>query len=427
MRLSRLKTDRQLDTFNNRGLKIQTYGEKNDQPQRIAEVIEASTTASSCVNIYAKFIAGRGFADAAFYKRVVNRCGADVDALLRAVADDFAHFGGFAIHVNYNGLGEITTASHVPFEWLRFEELDENFRFDRLAMHPDWGRRFTKLRPFRPKDIEFFHFFDPRPDTIEREVQEAGGWNGYRGQILYYSNRGEKTYPLPIFAAALTDMNTEEGLSNVRLRNARNNFLPAGMIIDYDNTANSDRQESETKAELQAFQGDTVAGTLLYVNVKNGETPPEFKPFKSSNYDKDFEQAEKNAPDIIGRAFMQPPILRAEDVGANFGADLMTNAYDFYNSITEDERMAVSQQFRRIFEHWYDPTINAAGNYEILPKEYRVNATLAERLGDNIDKVLEIIFDKTKSEPAKRAVLSIVYGLEEESINKLLGALPHVD
>lgn len=427
MKLSRLKTDRQLDTFNNRGLKIQTYGEKNDQPQRIAEVVEASATASSCVNIYAKFIAGRGFADAAFYKRVVNSCGMDVDALLRTVADDFARFGGFAIHVNYNGLGEITTASHVPFEWLRFEELDENFRFDRLAMHPDWGRRFTKLRPFRNKDIEYFHFFDPRPETIEREVQEAGGWNGYRGQILYYSNRGDKTYPLPIFAAALTDMSTEEGLSNIRLRNARNNFLPAGMIIDYDNTANSEDQERETKAELQAYQGDTVAGKFMYTNVKNGETPPEFKPFKSSNYDKDFEQAEKNVPDIIGRAFMQPPILRAEDVGANFGADLMTNAYDFYNSITEDERTVVSRQFRRIFEHWHDRTINAAGNYEIMPKEYRVNATLAERLGDNIDKVLEIIFDETKGEPVKRAVLSTVFGLEEELINELLEALQHVD
>ena len=422
MKISRLKTERQLDTANNRGLKIQTYGEKNDQPQRTAEIVEASATASSCVNIYAKFIAGRGFADAAFYKRIVDSRGTTVDALLRAVAEDYARFGGFAVHVNYNGLYEVTTASHVPFEWLRFEELDDEFRFDRLAMHPDWGRRFTKLRPFRNKDIEFFHFFDPRPEVIGREVLEAGGWNGYRGQILYYSNRGDKTYPLPIFAAALTDMSTEEGLSNIRLRNARNNFLPAGMVVDYDNTANSEEQERETKAELQAFQGDTEAGKMLYVNVKNGETPPEFKPFKSSNYDKDFEQAEKNVPDIIGRAFNQPPILRAEDVGANFGADLMRNAYDFYNSITEDERTTVSQQFRRIFEHWHDRTINAEGNYDILPKVYRVNATIAERLGNNIDKVLEVVFDPAKSEGAKRAVLGVVYGLDDESINQLLKA-----
>lgn len=427
MKISRLNTDRQLETVNNRGLKIQTYGEKNDQPQRTTEIVEASVTGASCVNIYTKFITGRGFADAAFYKRVVNAAGVTVDALLRAVAEDYARFGGFAVHVNYNGLCEVKTASHVPFEWLRFEELDEDFRFDRLAMHPDWGRRFTKLRSFRNKDIEYFHFFDPRPETIEREVQEAGGWNGYRGQILYYSNRGEKTYPLPIFMAALTDMSTEEGLSNIRLRNARNSFLPGGMFIDYDNTANSKEQEQETKEELRAFQGDMTSGKLLYTNVKNGETPPEFKPFKSSNYDKDFEQAEKNVPDIIGRAFNQPPILRSEDVGADFGADLMRNAYDFYNSITENERTTVSQQFRRIFEHWHDRTINPGADYEILPKVYRVNATVAEQLGANVDKVLEIIFDGTKGEPAKRAVLSIVYGLDDESINELLGALQHVD
>jgi hypothetical protein len=45
----------------------------------------------------------------------------------------------------------------------------------------------------------------------------------------------------------------------------------------------------------------------------------------------------------IERSFNQPPILRAEDVGGNFGADALRNAYDYYNSVTEVERLQVER------------------------------------------------------------------------------------
>ena len=110
-------------------------------------------------------------------------------------------------------------------------------------------------------------------------------------------------------------------------------------------------------------------------------------------------------------------------MGANFGADLMRNAYDYYNSITESERDILSRVFKRIFDLWHDPAINVEKNYKIVPKYYRVNATLAERLAQNIDKVLELLADKDMSERAKFVILSVVYGVEEDEINELLEGL----
>lgn len=399
---------------------MQTFGERNDQPQRILEILEASVTGNACVGVYAKFISGRGFRDDKFYRAVTDCKGTTVDALLAACAGDYARLGGFAIHVNYNALYEVVSASHIPFEWIRFEELDKEGHFNRLAIHPDWGKRYTALRPFREKDIQFFHFFNPDPEIIDAEVAEAGGWSGYRGQILVFSNKGDKVYPTPIFEAALTDMSNEEGLSNITQRNVRHNFLPAGMLIDYDNGSNSEDQEAETKEEIKEFQGDTNAGKLLYINIRNGETKPEFVPFSGNNFDKEFEKAEAKTPGIIGRSFNQPPILRAEDVGANFGADLMRNAYDYYNSITESERSVMERQFRRIFDLWYDKTLNIEKDYEILPLFYRVNQTLAERLGANTEKVLELLGNTAMNERAKAVILEEVFGLEDDEIHKLI-------
>ena len=271
-------------------------------------------------------------------------------------------------------------------------------------------KRNTKLKRFRQSDIEFFHLFNPDLRAIQKEVEEAGGWAGYKGQIYYYSNAGDRVYPMPKWAAALTDMTNEEGLSNITHRNVKHNFLPAGMFIDKNNVSNSDDQDDEVKEELREFQGDMNAGKIMYVNLKGGDEPPEFKP-------------EAKTPDIIGRAFCQPPILRAQDVGSNFGADLMRNAYDFYNSQTETERIVLEDTFRMLFSLWYTPSVNVERDYSIQPKIYRVNQTLAERLGANTDKVLELLFDTTKSEQAKRVVLDAVYGLDDEDITNLMEGL----
>lgn len=420
MKVSRLKTERQVDTSLNRALGIQTYGEGNDYPQRVMEIVEASTTGSSCVDTYRKFIAGRGFASEAFSCTKVNRKGQTAEDILRACAHDRALFGGFALHINYNALYEIVEVMHVPLEWLRFGELDKDYSFNELAMHPDWGWRYTALRRFSKSDIERFHFFDPSPATIDAEVEVAGGWGNYNGQIYYFSNRGERVYPSPLFRAALTDMSNEEGLSNITQRNVRHNFLPAGMLVDFDNSANSDEQKEETKREIVEFQGDMKAGQLMYVNVRNGEGVPEFRPFATNNYDKAFTAAEEKTPDIIGRAFVQPPILRAEDIGAGFGADLMENAYEFYNSITAPERADMEAVFKRIFSLWHDRAINPEADYGILPLHYRVNASLAEVLGDKIDKVVELLYDATKSEQSKHTILAKVYGVAEDDINELI-------
>ena len=148
MRASRLKTEKRVENAINRSLNIQTFGLENDYPQRLREIVDASATGSSCMSIYKKFIIGRGFAQADFYKAVIDSRGTSVDSLLDSVSEDLARFKGFALHVNYNALFQIVSVQHVPFEWLRFEALDKDGRFDRIALHPDWGKRNTNVKKF---------------------------------------------------------------------------------------------------------------------------------------------------------------------------------------------------------------------------------------------------------------------------------------
>lgn len=116
---------------------------------------------------------------------------------------------------------------------------------------------------------------------------------------------------------------------------------------------------------------------------------------------------------------MQPPILRAKDVGANFGADLMKNAYYFYNSITSDERLILEESFTELFKNWWEPLYNVS--FTIQSLSYNAGDTLLDRLGkENTDKIVTLITDITIERSKKESILRLVYGLSEDEITNLL-------
>lgn len=417
MKVKVLKTDKRYESRNDRSLGVQTFGDNNDYPQQVQMIVSASGTGMSCVDVYAKFISGKGFFDTDFHKKVVNNDGQTNGYIIDQLSKDYAMFGGFALHVNYNANYKIVSLRNIPFEHIRFEKLDDNGQFNRVAIHDDWGRQFTQLKKWKKDDIDFIDLFNP--NNVEKEVELAGGWENYKGQVFYFSSYGVKTYPLPKYDSVLTDMNTEEGISNVNNRNARNNFLAAGMLIDKieDNKSAAD-EKSETEKAILEFQGDENAGKILYIAIETDEDKPEFVPFKGANYDKEFTVTRESVQDNIGQCFNQPPILRAKDVGGNFGADLMKNAYNYYISVTENERLNVERVFAEIFKYWHEPTIE---EIRLTPLSYDVEMTLAERLGDKgFEQMMGIVENASLDVERKKRMLQRLFDLSDDEINDLL-------
>ncbi|MDR1544957.1 MAG: hypothetical protein LBS50_11270 [Prevotellaceae bacterium] len=367
MKIKLLDIEKKSESRNDKSLGIQTYGESNDYPQQVMNLLAASCTGGSCYSNYRKFVTGKGFADLNIYGKKINRQNHTLDYLLEQITNDLAMFGGFAMHVNYNANFKVSEVQYIPFEQVRFEKLNENGEFNRVALHPDWARQFTALRKWKKDDICFINFFNPDPEIIAMQVENAGGWAKYKGQVFYFSNEGDKCYPLPIFNDVLTDMNTEEAISNLTNRNATKNFFPAGMLINKRQRAESEEQESETERSLLEFQSSKNACKIFYVEVESDEEIPEFVPFRATNYDKEFSVSRDSAKDNIGRSFNQPPILRSENIGGNFGADLMKNAYNYYNSVTENERIILERNLTAIFTHWWQPF---EMNFKITPLSY---------------------------------------------------------
>jgi hypothetical protein len=414
MRVEVLKRDKRYEVDKSTQYSIQTYGLANDYPQNVIEIVNASVTGSGCVKRYGEFINGKGFADAELGNMRVNGRKETFNTLLSLVSGDYARFGGFALLVNYNANYRISSIYHVPFENVRLGLPREDGTID-YAIHPDWGKRNTRLKRFSSEDIVRVSAFNP--DAVADEVALVGGFESYKGQLYYYTNNGAFSYPLPCYDAALTDMNTEEGISNITNRNARNNFLPSGMLIDICQQDQTSDEETATENLLKQYQGDANALKLMYAQVGSKEEIPQFVEFKTQNYDKEYTESRNATKDNIGRAFNQPPILRAELTSSGFSTTEMVSAYNYYNSVTINERNRVSSAFDLLLSYWwiegeYDATIDALS--------YDVEMTLADKLGNNLSSLLDVVSNVQLSALDKRGICRTIFGLSEAEINQIL-------
>ena len=364
-------------------LNIQRYGKDNLYPQRMRNLIQSSHTGGACCERYQTFIEGNGLNNTEFSEYVCNRAGDTVDDIFRLIAHDMAMFHGFALHVNYNVLGEIVEVSHVPFEACRLEEETEDGKVVYINYHPDWtGHKSRKGRYIRvsKENVKKIYTFNPRREVVQAQIKKSGGIESYKGQILWFSMAGKWEYPCPIYDKVVTNLSTDEGLDNVKYRNVRNNFLVAGMIVHKKGSSigldeNGNPIDTKDNADnfsesLNIFQGDENACALMDVVVESDEDKPEFVSFEASNFDRKYELTEQSVTKSIYTAFGQEVFYRVAEGSLGFSTDIMTDAFRYYNSYTSSPRRAISRAFRRIFSYWKEKA-NPSDDYEIQPLVYQ--------------------------------------------------------
>jgi len=355
-----IKPQKRVDVAEIEKFHIQSYGYNNLYPQHLAGIVAASGTASLCLDRYRKFVEGFGFTDETFAGYTVGRRGLTADDLLRAVADDLTKFGGFAIHVNYNALGEVVELTPVPFEHCRLEEEDDHGNVTHICTHPDWSGQLKRKGSIVKVDdstIKRWPIFDPRPEVVQAQMEAVGGIEYYNGQILWVSIAGDG-YPVPIYDPAVTEISTDEGLGNVKYRNVRANFLVSAMMITkagapaVGDDGRGDVEGGIRLEDLEGFQGDVRAGQLMLVEVEDMEDAPKLQEFPHHNFDKDFATTDESTTERIYAQFHQE-LFHAIRIGKlGFSGQVMREAYEYYAGEVTHEQRFIERVFERIFKHW---------------------------------------------------------------------------
>ena len=374
-------------------LGIQSYGDDNLYPQVLRNIIAASPTGTECANRLADFIEGNGFREVNFSEYVVNRRGDTTDDIHALVCKDVADYKGLSLHLNYNMFGEICELNFVPFENCRLFGEDENGYISKIAVHPDWtGKKIRKGKAIlvKKENIDFIDVFNPRKEVVLAQIEAAGGIEYYKGQILWLSMDGNYVYPTGKADSVVTEMCTDEGLSNVKYRNVCCNFLPSGMMItkkgasiDTDDDKSNKNEDTGFSDTLVQLQGDTNSVKILEVEITTEEEKPEFIPLKSNNYDKEFTVTDASTVERIYSSYGQEPwyCIRIGKVG--FSVDILEDAFEYYNSIVSKQQRMIERAFQKIFENWYEE-VNPSNDFSVQPLKYVRNAAVPNNNGGGI-------------------------------------------
>ena len=375
------KAQKRLTASYQSSLNLLAYGSDNLYPQTADLIVSASPTGAVCLDRYAKFIKGNGFLDVPFSEYVVNRAGESADDLHSLVCEDLARFGGFALHVNYNIFGEIVEVQHFPFQNVRLAECDDDGFISELVTHPDYtgeSTRNKKRLSVTAATCERFPIFNPDKSVVRTQIIKAGGPEFYKGQILYVSRAGRMKYPTTIYDSVLTDLSTDEGISNIKYRDVRHGFVAAGIVVtekgspvDGLDLSDDELQEEldELQTQLEKLQGDEAVGKLLAVSVGQNEKAPEIKPLQKANHDKLFETTEKSTTERIYAAFNQEAFYRIRTGSVGFSSEMMADAYSLYAALVTPEQRMIERAFTKIFKHWHE-VANASNDFSTQPLKY---------------------------------------------------------
>ena len=343
-------------------LGVKSYDEDNLYPQNAQTIIGNSKTGSGCLQRYADYLEGNGIKSPAIAAFVINHKGEKMNDLHALVAADLASFNGFAIHVNYNALGHITELQHVPFENVRLCEPDEDGNILQVAIHPDWTGRLTrcgKTVKVKRENIDYIDIFNP--ERAATQMMDAGGPLHYKGQIYYYSRAGHLQYPLAEYDSILTDLSTDEGLSNLMLRNARMNFLPAGAWVHYrsqgwpndgEDIDGYGDAEGYYAEELRTLQGDKNAMKIMDVTIENSEDKPEFIPIQGDNLDKEFTATASEVKDCIYSRFGQEGFLSLRNGKVGFSGTLVADITTDYANRCVKLQGVLTRIYKEILGYW---------------------------------------------------------------------------
>lgn len=343
------------------------YDIDNLYPQRINNIIASSGAATICQRWFSKFIFGQGLENLNFFKYQVNRKKETVDVFFKRLVNAYSTYGSFAVHFNYNALGEKVEMQIIPFGYVRMESDASEVKFTgRFKVYSDWDMQ--KRKNINSQKIQIINDYNPANVLIEAE--QANGFTEYSGQ-LYYHWQEYGSYPIAIIDAEAESAAVDSEIKEFNYSNVLTGFLGA-HIAEYPFEFENNEAREEEAENLNRLQGAREANKILMVENKNAKDAPfRLHEVKASYVDNMFLNTEKVVRERIRKMYEVPPAF-LDAVAGSLGAEDIKNAYDFYNAVTQDYRIMFEGVLTELFKGWHEP-INPLNNYKIKPLSYNVN------------------------------------------------------
>ena len=376
------KESRRTESNKYKGYPFLANGEKNDYPTMIELLVGGSATAKACAGVIADFIYGKGFSlevearatarqqRTRFRKDTlyINDKRETPNDLLKKVARSLSYHRGVFIQVNYNQLFQKTSVQVLPYRYCRLGARDSNNYRGKVLYYENWDNLQDKKEV--DKNVKAIDLYDPSPKVIQEQVDAAGGWDKYKGQVYFLNLDRNDSYPLAWADVVLLDCESEM-LSTKYTRNGfKKGFF--GTYAFVTSTMNSDEDREDFRDNLRNSIGVEAEQSVFHfeLEMKGDKLEDQVlvKPIESNVKADLFEYADKKTANNIRKTYGNiPPVLIdfVEGKLGNTSGDSLKEARIFMQEQMQEERQDVQDMFEELFDNFAEP-ISSNGLFEIM-------------------------------------------------------------
>ena len=258
------------------------------------------------------------------------------------------------IHVNWNALYQITDFSVLPYEWCRIGKTDSNDYAGKIAICKEW------LKPKR-SDIQLIDIYNPRKKVIDAQAEKAGGWEHYKGQVLFVNMDTKLLYPLSRIDSVSEDCDSEAQASVYKNRLLRKGFFGNTLVVTRplvgDGLEHGSKALQDAESERERFQqaikdslgAENTGGVLCLEMDFAGEKLEDailIKQIESRIDDKLFNYTESSVRENILVAFNNLPagLIKTNETSlfGNSGEAIREMKRTYWENTTKDRSLLTS-------------------------------------------------------------------------------------
>ena len=314
-----------------KSVEVYRNGVDNAYTERTDRLINNSVTAKMASGIMQQYLIGKGFGESDDV--IIN---SDTQQTLIGFTEDVVESlvenRGVAIHFEYKINEKVEAVpinpEVIPFNTARLGKKDSNNYSGKILLHDDWSCDSIKV-----KETSIYDVFNDNQNVVKAQIKASGGFEKYKGQILYINYDKKYYYPLSRIDSVMNDCDSEAQASIYKNQLLRNGFFGKTLVItkplidsdipetyvdeNGDITRNPEffklqSEAEQTKETIKTFLGaDNTGGAILMELEHDGESFDEvilIKQIESKIDDKMFEFTENSVSKNILMSFCNLPV-----------------------------------------------------------------------------------------------------------------------
>jgi len=308
---------------------------KNRYPDFLLELYRNSAKHHAIINSKRDYVCGRGWSVDTSGMTTIQKARMDqfvkhpnayesLDDILVKVAHDLELYGGYALEIIYDSIGEKVAATyHADFSKYRVSEDGSCYYYS-----DDWSKHNPEV-----EKIETFNWKEP------------GG-----KQLLYVKSYQPNCqyYPLPSYLGAINYIDLDRKVSDYFNKGISNGFM-AGTLLNFNSGIPTEEEQQEIERMVKAkFTGTDNANSILLNFSDSRERSADIQQLNSNDFDKRFDLLNKTIQQELyaGHQISDPALFGIKEEGIFSSRNQLVDSFElFQNTYVNAHQQFIERTF----------------------------------------------------------------------------------